>query len=205
MALLIECREGAFFCSSFQAENDQISANQDWAIIFQVPLPSHAKVLSKYNNRVQISPAGFSPYLGWRWRICIIYLFIFSSWVKSLKGCYWKWDKGFMVMFLALRSIHHHANNAKTLYTRSYKAWSTCPLPSGLLGWDASSSAAPGEQAVSVLGPVLHLAFKYFCASEAVLLLTLLLNFPLACRGWKESSTTAEHSDEPGTRRPAPQ
>lgn len=77
MALLIECREGAFFCSSFQAENDQISANQDWAIIFQVPLPSHAKVLSKYNNRVQISPAGFSPYLGWRWRICIIYLFIF--------------------------------------------------------------------------------------------------------------------------------
>lgn len=80
MALLIECREGAFFCSSFQAENDQISANQDWAIIFQVPLPSHAKVLSKYNNRVQISPAGFSPYLGWRWRICIIYLFFHPEW-----------------------------------------------------------------------------------------------------------------------------
>lgn len=134
-----------------------------------------------------------------------VLLFFFSSWVKSLKGCYWKWDKGFMVMFLALRSIHHHANNAKTLYTHSYKAWSTCPLLSGLLGWDASSSAVPGEQAVSVLGPVLHLAFKYFCAGEVLLLLMLLLNFPLACWGWKETSTTAECFDDPGTCRPAPQ
>ena len=63
--------EGSIFCLSFQAENDQMPTIQDWAIIFQTPLPSNAKVLSKCKDRAQGSPAAFSPYVGWRCRICI--------------------------------------------------------------------------------------------------------------------------------------
>lgn len=79
--------EKSIFYSSFQAENDQMPTNQDWAIIFQTPLPSNAKVLSKCKDRVQISPAAFAPYVGSMLYLYLYVVFVFfSTWVKTLKA-----------------------------------------------------------------------------------------------------------------------